>query len=31
VDVQIRRGQEKRSLALEGSARAAAELLKTLP
>jgi prolyl-tRNA synthetase len=31
VDVQIRRGQEKRSLALEGSARAATELLKTLP
>jgi prolyl-tRNA synthetase len=31
VDVQVRRGQEKRSLALEGSARAATELLKTLP
>jgi prolyl-tRNA synthetase len=31
VDVQVRRGQEKRSLALEGSARAATELLETLP
>ena len=31
VDVQIRRGQEKRSLPLEGTARAAAELLQTLP
>jgi prolyl-tRNA synthetase len=31
VDVQVRRGQEKRSLALEGSARAAMELLETLP
>ena len=31
VDVQVRRGQEKSSLPLEGSARAAAELLKTLP
>ena len=31
VDIQVRRGQEKRSLALEGSARAAMELLETLP
>jgi prolyl-tRNA synthetase len=31
VDVQVRRGQEKRSLALDGSARAATGLLKTLP
>jgi prolyl-tRNA synthetase len=31
VDVQVRRGQEKRSLALEGSARAATQLLETLP
>jgi prolyl-tRNA synthetase len=31
VDVQVRRGQEKRSLPLDGAARAAAELLRTLP
>jgi prolyl-tRNA synthetase len=31
VDVQIRRGQEKRSLPLEGAAAAAAELWATLP
>jgi prolyl-tRNA synthetase len=31
VDVQIRRGQEKRSLPLEGAAEAAAELFRTLP
>jgi prolyl-tRNA synthetase len=31
VDVQVRRGQEKRSLPLDGAAQAAAELLRTLP
>jgi prolyl-tRNA synthetase len=31
VDVQIRRGQEKRSLPLEGAADAAAELWASLP
>ncbi len=31
VDVQVRRGQEKRSLALEGAAPAAAELWASLP
>ena len=31
VDVQIRRGQEQRSLPLEGAARAAAELWSTVP
>jgi prolyl-tRNA synthetase len=31
VEVQVRRGQEKRSLALDGAATAAAELLNTLP
>jgi prolyl-tRNA synthetase len=31
IDVQVRRGQEKRSLALEGGAEAAAELWRTLP
>jgi prolyl-tRNA synthetase len=31
VDVQIRRGQEKRSLPLEGAAVAAAELWRALP
>ena len=31
VDVQVRRGQEKRSLPLDGAAEAAAELLRTLP
>ena len=31
VDVQVRRGQEKRWLPLEGAAQAAAELLRTLP
>jgi hypothetical protein len=31
VDVQIRRGQEKRSLPLEGAAETAAELFRTLP
>ena len=29
--VQVRRGPENRSLALEGSARAATQLLETLP
>jgi hypothetical protein len=29
--VQVRRGQEKRSLSLDGAAEAAAELLRTLP
>jgi prolyl-tRNA synthetase len=31
IDVQVRRGQEKRSLPLEGGAEAAAELWRTLP
>ena len=31
VDVQVRRGQEKRALPLDGAAQAAAELLRTLP
>ena len=31
VEVQVRRGQEKRSFALDGAATAAAELLNTLP
>jgi prolyl-tRNA synthetase len=31
VDVQIRRGQQKRSLPLEGAAEAAAELWASLP
>jgi prolyl-tRNA synthetase len=31
VEVQLRRGQEKRSLPLGGAAQAAAQLLKTLP
>ncbi|MDQ5833877.1 MAG: His/Gly/Thr/Pro-type tRNA ligase C-terminal domain-containing protein, partial [Actinomycetota bacterium] len=31
VEVQVRRGQEKRSLPLEGAAGAAAQLLSTLP
>jgi prolyl-tRNA synthetase len=31
IDVQIRRGQEKRSLPLEGGAEAAVELWRTLP
>ena len=31
VDVQVRRGQERRSLPLDGAAQAAAELLRTLP
>jgi prolyl-tRNA synthetase len=31
VDAQVRRGQEKRSLPLEGAAEAAAELWATLP
>ena len=31
VEVQVRRGQEKRSLALDGAATAAAELLSSLP
>jgi prolyl-tRNA synthetase len=31
VDVQVRRGQEKRSLPLEGAAAAAAELWASLP
>jgi prolyl-tRNA synthetase len=31
VDVQVRRGQEKRSLPVDGAAQAAAELLRTLP
>ena len=31
VEVQVRRGQEKRSFALHGAAAAAAELLNTLP
>ena len=31
VEVQVRRGQEKRSLATEGAAHAAAQLLGTLP
>jgi prolyl-tRNA synthetase len=31
VDVQVRRGQETRSLPLDGVAQAAAELLRTLP
>jgi prolyl-tRNA synthetase len=31
VDVQIRRGQEKRSLPLDGAAEAAAELFRSLP
>jgi prolyl-tRNA synthetase len=31
IDVQLRRGQEKRSLPLDGAARAAAELCRDLP
>jgi prolyl-tRNA synthetase len=31
IDVQVRRGQEKRSLPLEGGAEAAVELWRTLP
>jgi prolyl-tRNA synthetase len=31
IDVQVRRGQEQRSLPLEGAAELAAELLRTLP
>jgi prolyl-tRNA synthetase len=31
LDVQVRRGQEKRTLALEGAAEAAAELCRSLP
>ena len=31
VDVQVRRGQEKRSLPLEGAAEATADLFRTLP
>ena len=31
IEVQVRRGQEKRSLPLEGAAEAAAELWRTLP
>jgi prolyl-tRNA synthetase len=31
IDVQVRRGQEKRSLPLDGAAKAAADLWATLP
>jgi prolyl-tRNA synthetase len=31
VEVQIRRGQERRSIPLEGAAQAAFELWKTVP